>query len=166
MFHCRRLMKILKSKYSKKARLEIQVVEVDEEAAFTEEDFWFIIAGFNWKGKTREEIIEPALKILADRPISHIYAFEDMMASKLRELDTEAHAKTAYPGLEKISVDGFLYVRAGAVVKGKNNYYAILQNPSELDNKFDFEPLLSIAALAYNRIDYETYSNVQGWPSE
>ena len=88
-------------------------------------------------------------------------------------MDTRLHAKAAYPD-DHFSEDGFLYVRAAVVAAGKDKYLGVLDNPSEISGEEGFEPLLSLAALAYmhktglefNYIpptNYETYSNEAGW---
>jgi len=50
----------------------------------------------------------------------------------------------------------------------------VLDNPASLNKEIDFEPLLSLAALAYQQktgrmfdyispVSYETYANEDGW---
>lgn len=104
----------------------------------------------------------------------HIFQFEDMMAAKLRSLDTSAHAAAAYPAPRRLSADGFLYMRAAAVAKGRQYYEAVLRHPEKMDGSHSFEPLLSLAANAYtlktgetfeyiSPVDYETGLNEAGW---
>ena len=99
-----------------------------------------------------------------------------MLAEKLFLLDTKAHAEAAYPH-RPLSVDGFLYVRAAAVAGGKEKYQSVLNDSTQLSPDEDFEPLLSLAALAYERktgseFDYwarvscETDSNERGYSLE
>ena len=98
---------------------------------------------------------------------------EYLLSKKLYDLDTKAHAKAAYPE-DHFSEDGFLYIRAAAVAQGKEAYENIVKYPSRMPSEISFEPLLSLAALAYNQktnseFDYiaphnsETYSNESGW---
>lgn len=167
-------LQLLKAKYGAHTRLDIQVVELDEAPALSETDFWDVIAQLNWDAATSEEVMEPAITALAQHPLGHIYQFEDLMAEKLFLLDTSAHADAAYPEPQRISEDGFLYVRAAALAGGRDHYNAILNDPALLPADEDFEPLLSLAALAYTRktgqpfdyiapVDYETYANQEGW---
>ena len=167
-------LKELKEKYPDHSRLDIQVVSLEDIPSFSEDDFWEIIDLLDWSTKgSRNEVLEPAIVALAEGPISNIYLFEDQLAEKLFHLDTKAHAKAAYPD-QRFSEDGFLYVRAAIVASGKNNYKKVLTHPSHLSGAQDFEPLLSLAALAYERktqanfdylppTNYETYSNAAGW---
>ena len=63
-------------------------------------------------------------------------------------------------------------MRAAVVAQGKE-YYEALQNPAQINADEDFEPLLSLAALAFEHktgsefdyiapISYETYTNEEG----
>lgn len=164
----------LKDKYSGHTRLDIQVVELDEEPTLTETDFWNIIDVLDWDAPNTDAILEPAIQALSQQPLSHIYQFEDMLAEKLFKLDTAAHANVAYPEPRRVSEDGFLYVRAAVLASGQEYYTEVLNNPALLDADDDFEPILSLAALAYERktgkdfdyiapVDYETYANEAGW---
>lgn len=167
----------LKEKYPGHTRLDIQVVNLEDIPSFTEADFWEIIDLLNWKTEgSRFDVLTPAVTALTEKPISHIYLFEDHLAEKLFQLDTKAHAEAAYPDNE-FSEDGFLYIRAAAVASGKHKYEIVLQNPARICGEEDFEPLLSLAALAYERktqsafdylppFNYETYSNESGWEAD
>ena len=168
-----KFLKELKEKYSIHTRLDIQVVNLDDIPTFSEEDFWFVIDLLNWKAEVRNEVLNPAIEELTQHATSHIYLFEDILAEKLHLLDTKAHARAAYPG-DSFSEDGFLYVRAAVVAQGKEKYSQVLQDSTQIDPNEDFEPLLSLAALAYEQktgsefdyispISYETYANEAGW---
>ena len=164
----------LKEKYPGHIRLDIQVVNLDEIPSFTEEDFWSIIDLLDWSAESsRANVLKPAVEALAQHPESHIFLFEDILTEKLHQLDTKAHANVAYPG-NHFSEDGFLYVRAAVVASGKAKYQEVFRNPTKMPTDKDFEPLLSLAALAYEQktnapfdyippTSYETYSNEQGW---
>lgn len=167
-------LKELKSKFGDHTRLDIQVVELDEDPPLTENEFWDIIAQLDWEAPSRDEVLHPAVRALAERPLGHIYQFEDILAEKLFHLDTEPHATAAYPPPQHISEDGFLYIRAAVVASGRETYEAAQQDPFQLPADEDFEPLLSLAALAYegktgkkfdyvSPVSYETYSNKKGW---
>ncbi|MCB9040356.1 MAG: DUF4240 domain-containing protein [Lewinellaceae bacterium] len=168
-----KFLKELKEKYPSHTRLDIQVVNLDDIPTFTEEDFWSIIGLLDWNAETRNEVLTPAVEALAQHPASHIYLFEDILAEKLYALDTKAHARAAYPK-DSFSEDGFLYVRAAVVAQGKEKYKQILQGPAQINPDEDFEPLLSLAALAYEQktgsefdypspTSYETYANEASW---
>ncbi|MCB9285087.1 MAG: DUF4240 domain-containing protein [Lewinellaceae bacterium] len=170
-----KFIKELKKKYPGHVRLDIQVVDMDAIPTFTEDNFWSIIALLDWDAKGgREEVLATAIAVLSEHPESHIYLFEDMLSEKLFQLDTKAHAAAAYPEDGHFSEDGFLYIRASVVATGKERFEAVLKNPSLMPSDEDFEPLLSLAALAYERktkspfdymppISYETYANEAGW---
>lgn len=167
-------LQTLKAKYPAHARLDIQIVDLDAIPTFTDEDFWQIIARLDWSAEgNRQAVLAPAVAALAQRPVSHIYLFEDRLAEMLYQLDTRAHARVAYPG-DLFSEDGFLYVRAAVVARGKAHFHAVLHDPAQLDPEDDFEPLLSLAALAFERkageefdytapLSYETGTNEAGW---
>lgn len=139
----------------------------------SETDFWNVVQRLDWDASTRQQILAPAVEALAQYPESAIRQFEDIMAQKLFLLDTAAHAQAAYPQ-QRISVDGFLYIRAAAVAAGREAYEYILQHPQALNPNQDFEPLLYLAAEAFERktgqpftyvspVSYETYANESGW---
>ncbi len=164
----------LKARFNPHTRIDIQVVELDEAPFLKESEFWDIIALLDWSSDTREGVLLTAIEALARRPVSHIYQWEDFMTEKLFQLDTAAHANIAYPESEHISEDGFLYIRAAAVAKGREHFEEVLKAPELLHPDEDFEPLLSLSALAYEQktgkafdyispISYETFSNTAGW---
>lgn len=166
-------LKELKEKYPAGTRLDIQVVDLEGIPTFSENDFWSIIYLLDWSAETRTKVLEPAIKTLVEGPISHIYLFEDILAEKLFQLDTRKHADAAYAE-GPFSEDGFLYVRAAVVASGQEKYLQVLQDPTTIPGKNDFEPLLSVASKAFEQktgspfeyippINYETYSNTAGW---
>ena len=155
-------------------RLDIQLVDMDAIPNFTEKDFWSIIDLLDWNAEDGEEqVLAPAIAVLAEHPVSHIFLFEDILAEKLFQLDTKAHAAAAYPD-GHLSEDGFLYMRAAVVASGRKRFEAVLNDPSQMSAEEDFEPLLSLAALAFRQktgsefdylppVSYETYANKEGW---
>lgn len=164
----------LKEKYAGYTRLDIQVVEMGDKPALTEDEFWHIIEKLDWSATTPEAVLVPAVQALAEHPLGHIFQFEDMLATKLQALDTSFHAAQAYPEPEPFSEDGFLYVRAAVLASGQERYRQVVKNPTQMPADEDFEPLLSLAALAYEAktgqsfdyispISYETYANAEGW---
>ncbi|PSR08609.1 MAG: hypothetical protein C7N36_21705 [Bacteroidetes bacterium] len=164
----------LRTQYGEHARLDIQVVEMDETPSLSAAAFWHVMTLLHPDAELWEARIAAAVDYLANLPIKQIYQFEDMLAEKLFALDTAAHAQVAFPEGEHLSVDGFLYVRAAVVARGQAHYQDVLENPALLDMEEDFEPLLSLAAQAYEQktgrafdyvapVDYETYANQAGW---
>ena len=159
------------------ADVEIRLQE-QQGLPFTETDFWDAIEMLDWaQEEDDEKVVEPLIAFLADRPISHIYRFSDILSEKLWHLDTYAHAKVFLDDPEEegyLSVDDFLYTRCAVVANGKEYYEKILKNPQLMPLDLTFEPLLYIALKAYKRktgknftavsaYSYETYSNKKGW---
>ncbi len=143
--------------------------------------FWRIISLFNWK-KTGDDdaVIRPAVMALSKMKPADIERFEELLAEKLYALDTEAHAREigdeAYRPGKPFSADWFLYERCVVVANGRAYYEAVLADPKQMPKDMEFEALLSVAPLAYERatgeelahdtpVSYETFSNTAGWPS-
>lgn len=171
------LVQDLKQKFGKTAEVEIRLPDNSPaENLFSEEDFWQVIEKLDWSKKKREEILAPAVRHLANMPVVNIYLFADRLSEKLYCLDTKMHGN-AYLAKENddyLSVDDFLYVRCAVVAEGKAYFEKVLTNPSEMPNEISFEPLLYLADRAYEQktgksfdyfpaINFETYSNREGW---
>ncbi len=145
----------------------------------SDELFWRIIALFNWKKSGDDEaVIEPAVKALAQMAPENIKAFEDILAAKLYALDTEAHAREigdeAYQPGRHFSSDWFLYERCCVIANGSAFYESVLSEPKKMPKDTEFETILLIAGLAYERrtgekidhtspVSYETFANKLGW---
>src|SRR5688500_17473192 len=146
-----------------------------------EDIFWEIISVFNWK-KTGDDdaVLRPALKRLVSMTVDDIQLFAEILAEKLHRLDGIEYAsnigKQSYQDDDKFfSVDYFLYVRCCVVANGKDYYYSVLKNPTDMPKELDFEPLLYLADEAYNKkmktedeileteLSFETFSNKDGW---
>jgi len=144
--------------------------------------FWEIIASFNWKKSGDDDaVMLPALKRLAALQVTDIFAFENILAEKLYQLDGAKYADACYPvksfvgDKPYISVDDFLYCRCVIVVNGSAFYEHILQNPTDWPVNSEFESVLYLASNAYERKtkgeeyphipepSFETYSNLVGW---
>ncbi len=108
--------------------------------------------------------------------VGNIHQFQEMLAEKLWQLDTQNHAQVFIDDHPqgRLSVDDFLYVRCAVVAEGKDFFEQILAEPSTIPQDLTFEPLLHLAADAYTQktghrfvhtpqFSYETYSNEQGW---
>ena len=145
----------------------------------TEATFWLFISLLNWNMLGDDDaVVEPLVADLAQKTHEEIRAFEDILASKLHQLDTEAHAREigdgAY-GAGYFSVDWFLYARCAVVASGRATYETVRNNPSAFPRDREFEALLNVASDAYERktgetfdytprVSYETFSNRAGWP--
>lgn len=170
-------IKAMKEKYGE-AELEIRVNRKPDFIPLKEEEFWVIIDSLDWAKEEDAAIIAPAIEQLKSLPIAHIYTFEDILSEKLYQLDQRKYAKnigeSAYQKDKYFSVDVFLYARACVVANGKEAYEEVLENPQSMPKGITFEPLLSLAAKAYElktgkvfnynpSHNYETYSNKKGW---
>ena len=166
----------MKEKYGE-AELEIKINRKPDFIRLKEAEFWAIIDLLDWEKEADKEILAPAIQQLKNRPLAHIYAFEDMLSEKLYQLDQQQFAESigenAYQKDKNFSVDVFLYARACVVANGKTAFEEVLEHPSSMPKGITFEPLLLLAAKAYelktgktfNYIpshNYETYSNKQG----
>jgi Protein of unknown function (DUF4240) len=162
------------------SEIEIRVHEASAVAqtTLTIKDFWAILATLDWSQESDDmAVIAPVVKLLAERPLAHIYRFADRLAEKLWQLDTKSHAQIFLEDPEEdgyLSVDDFLYARCAVVANGKEFYKKVLQNPSTMPDDLTFESLLYIPVLAYKcktgkefvfntPHNYETYSNKGGW---
>lgn len=145
----------------------------------SEEVFWRIMGLFDWKKVGDDDaVIEPAIKALAQMKVSDIQEFAEMLAEKLYAVDTEAHAREigdeCYKPGKYFSVDWFLYVRCTTLTNGPEFYKKVLADPREMPKDVEFETLLYVPSMAYERktgnefeyttrLSYETYSNRTGW---
>ncbi|AYN27062.1 DUF4240 domain-containing protein [Buttiauxella sp. 3AFRM03] len=153
----------------------------------TEATFWLIISLFNWSAEGGDyAVIEPAVVELSEKSEQEILAFDEILTQKLYALDTVAHAKeigkgsyvegaSHLGGPEYFSPDMFLYVRCGLVANGRAMYEKVFVDPKAFPKDLDFEALLMVASIAYERktgkefdpaptkFSYETFSNKTGW---
>ncbi|MGI4822514.1 MAG: DUF4240 domain-containing protein [Janthinobacterium lividum] len=143
-----------------------------------EELFWGILDSLNWK-KTgdNEAIMLPAVKRLAALPPEDIFAFDDILAEKLYQLDGKKYAAACYPGqdINRISGDGFLYDRCSVLTNGRQFYEQVINTPEKWPVGFEFESLIYLPQQAYSRktknedyphttpLSIETCSNEAGW---
>jgi hypothetical protein len=72
------------------------------------------------------------------------------------------------------SADWFLYTRCCVIANGRYYYYQVLKNPKDMPKDMEFESLLYLAELAYekknndefdyvSKYDFETFSNKEKW---
>lgn len=166
----------IKKEYSN-AEIEVHIKTLQQEA-MSDVEFWQLINLLNWEVEDDAAVIEPTVAALSQRSIAKIYAFQELLASKLYQLDTPQHAQMigedAYDEGEYFSVDQFLYARACVVANGQSVYEKVLNNPAAMPKDMIFEALLRIASDAYERktgrqfyyltnVSYETYSNESAW---
>lgn len=167
----------LKKRFGKSAEVEIRLRDKSPaDEILPEEAFWGIIDGIDWSKKASKDKLKPAVEQLAAMPVAAIYVFADKLAEKLYHLDTRPHAET-YAANEPdhfISVDDFLYARCAVVAEGREYYEKVLNDPATMPDSIVFEPLLSLADLAFEQktgaefnyvptFNYETRSNQSGW---
>lgn len=147
--------------------------------ALTERDFWAVIAKFNWK-KTGDddEVMAPAVKLLASKSEAQIKSFQDHLAEKLHALDTREHARhddfDPDDGDQYLSADEFLYTRCCVVANGARFYAGCLKSPKKMPHDKEFESILYLAGAAWeaktgdefdyaSKTDFETFANKKGW---
>ncbi|TDN36726.1 hypothetical protein A8B98_08045 [Hymenobacter sp. UV11] len=148
-----------------------------------EDLFWEIIASFNWKKRGDDDaIMLTAEERLATLPVEDIFAFDNILAEKLYQLDGQKYANACYPkkqtlsnGTPYISVDDFLYCRCCVIINGRKFYEFTLDYPKNWPVDGTFESVLYLAQKAYERKtadedyphssepSFETYSNRAGW---
>lgn len=144
--------KDLGQKFSDSTEVEIRILgKKNKPALFTDNQFWQVIHAFDWSKNDSDDIIAPAIALLAAMPVVNIYLFADQLSEKLYQLDTRSHgdAYLANEGDDYLSVDDFLYIRCAVVAEGKAYFERVVANPSEFPDEISFEPLLSLANKAY-----------------
>lgn len=146
----------------------------------TQNVFWTLMALLDWKKLGNDNaVVRPLVKALAKLTVTEIFAFDDILAEKLHDLDTEAHARhmgeDSYKGPDEFfSVDYFLYTRCAVVANGQRTFEEILKDPKEFPEDRDFEAILYVASTAYEKktgkeyrhtppVSYETFCNKKGW---
>ena len=140
-----------------------------------EDLFWQIIESFDWTYEGYDgNVLEPAVKRLCQMTEHDLRQFEEILAEKLYALDTQAHGRAVGFGVDYFSVDSFLYTRCAVVINGRSFYDHVLKNPHEMPEDLSFESVLYLADDAaeqmgledyfhITRLDYETFSNEDGW---
>lgn len=142
----------LKQKFGNTTEVEIRLQDKSPaDDLFSEADFWRVIDTIDWSKKGAENKVSPAVKLLAEMPVSSLYLFADKLSAKLYHLDTRNHAN-AYAAQEPdnfVSADDFLYARCAVVAEGKEYYEKVLNDPSQMPEDIVFEPLLYLADDAF-----------------
>ena len=170
-------IKDMQDKYGD-AELEIIVNRPSDFQPLTETEFWQLIELLDWDQETNAAIVEPLIEKLSSLHVAHIYNFQELLSQKLFQLDQKKYAENigqfSYQEGEYFSVDHFLHVRTCVIANGKEAYKEVINNPQSMFKDLTFEPLLSVASIAYERktkksfiylpsLSYETYSNKEGW---
>lgn len=78
----------------------------------TENNFWEILDKLDWTHEGDDEkVMEPVKNALAQLSDEDIFEFDNIMSSKLYDLDSRERAQKLYGTLEHFSADTFLYNR-------------------------------------------------------
>jgi hypothetical protein len=147
-----------------------------------ESTFWQIIALFDWDQLGDDDaVMEPACEALAALDEEAIYKFDDILHEKLHAIDTREHCRACYAGEldpdngdDYISADDFLYCRCVVVANGRDFYESVLADPTNMPQGGEFESLLALPGMAYERktgneydhlspVSYESFENTAGW---
>lgn len=144
--------------------------------------FWGIIARFAWdKTGDDDAVLEPACAALAALDEESIFKFADILSEKLHALDTREHCRACYEGEldpddgdDYISADDFLYSRCVVVANGRDFFASVVADPTQMPQDMEFETLLSLPVLAFerktgreyehvSRVSFESFQNSAGW---
>lgn len=123
-----------------------------------------------------ELVVKPLVEYLSKLPDEEIFAFEDIMAELLYELDTKQNYETALK-YDTHNDDTFLYSRCIALVNGKGYFENVKKGKITEIWKMEFEAVLYVAREAWAKkhgtstndfphispLSYETGSNKEGW---
>ena len=123
-----------------------------------------------------DAVLKPLLEHLAQQSDELIFAFDEIMAELLFELDTKKNFKKACK-YHPHSEDSFLYSRCCALINGKKYYEDVKACKSTDLWTMEFEAILYVPmeawCLKHGEISdnypyvatksYETGSNVDGW---
>ncbi|MCL2363773.1 MAG: DUF4240 domain-containing protein [Defluviitaleaceae bacterium] len=171
--------KLIREKLNK-GYIEIsETDEIPQKAApvykpMDEDVFWEIIDSFHWKAAGRKGILKPAIKKLVAMQPEDIKEFAEILAEKLYQLDGPEYAVNSYyEGY--LSPDGFLYDRCAVVAEGREFYFLVLNDPTQMPEDLEFEDLLYLPGDAYyekmkirdeiiiTKLCSETGSNEKKW---
>jgi hypothetical protein len=144
--------------------------------------FWALIERLDWSRQGRDDlVVAPLVQALSNMPDREIAGFADQLARRVHALDGRAWARESGPAIwsgdpDGVSVDAFLYARLAVVARGRAVYDAVLADPVQMPKDTQFEPLLYVAASAYERktgldddgsldspVSFETFANEAGW---
>ena len=130
----------------------------------TENNFWEMLDKLDWTHEGDDEkVMEPVKNALAQLSDEDIFEFDNIMSSKLYDLDSRERAQKLYGTLEHFSADTFLYNRCVAIVNGKEYYEDILNQRQQLNPDLEFESILYLPALAWaqkHHVSMDEYPHV------
>lgn len=161
--------------------VELSLTTTTGNNRLSEEKFWSIIDQLDWQAQGDDEnVLKPAVEALLNEEEEVIFAFQDMLAQKLYDLDGEKYAREigndSFSANNLFSSNWFLAVRACAVANGKALYDSALSTPANMPKDLEFAALLNLAPKAYRaktgqafnyltQLSYETFANRQAWPN-
>lgn len=123
-----------------------------------------------------DKVLSPLVEYLSQQSDETIFAFDEIMAELLFELDTKKNFKKACRYYDH-SDDSFLYSRCCALTNGEENYEKVKAGKVSDLWQMEFEAILGVPMCAWGKkhghdsIDYpylttksyETGSNIHGW---
>jgi predicted DNA-binding WGR domain protein len=144
-----------------------ELVSVETDSKFGEDDFWGLIDKSKKKTKDSSERAEILTEILAKRSEGDIIEFGKIFQKLYAESYQSGLWAAAYIINGGCSDDGFDYFRGWLIGQGKDAYYNALENPESLTKiikvddagEIECEEMLSVATDAYNLKTDEEYDN-------
>lgn len=139
---------------------------------FGETEFWGLIERAKNKTSDSQEQIELLIKLLSERPVEDIIAFEKIFLQLHADSYRSDLWAAAYIIKGGCSDDGFDYFRGWLIAQGKDVFYNALKNADSLTrivktgdpNEVECEEMLSAAPMAYahktGEDDGEIYNHI------
>ena len=139
--------------------------------------FEIIMTICDWDASGNDKkVVRPLVDYLAQQPDETIFAFDEIMAELLFDLDTKKHFKKARRYYTHTD-DSFLYSRCCALINGEEYYQKVKAGKVSDLWQMEFETILSVPMCAWEKKygedsndypyltskSYETGSNVDGW---
>jgi hypothetical protein len=144
------------------------------------EIFWRLIALIDQvrlAAGDQGDALAPLQAALEDLEVAELFAFDELLARALYDLDTPRHLDEA--GASSGSADAFLHARCWVVARGLEHYVAVRKDPALMPQSQDewCEPLLLAAQEAWaaktgaepadyphiSTVSYETGANRDAW---
>lgn len=128
-----------------------------------ESRFWEIMDKLDWEKNDDDSILFPVTELLSGLTDEEIFAFDDIMAKLLYDIDGRFWLDNISSNQEYMSGDEFLYIRCVALINGKQYYEQIKSGERALDPCLEFESVLYTAGTAWgkkHRKDYEEYPHI------
>ena len=139
--------------------------------------FEIIMTICDWDASGNDKkVVRPLVDYLAQQPDETIFAFDEIMAELLFDLDTKKYLKKARRYYTHTD-DSFLYSRCCALINGEEYYQKVKAGKVSDLWQMEFETILSVPMCAWEKKygedsndypyltskSYETGSNVDGW---